>query len=171
MIVFQLRFLSCFLEAAIFWVARSKVLKHHYLRSLAMKTINPDPKKFHDLPNIVPADQPIVMLNLLKFREQADYKEQGLECTGREAYKKYSEFAIKRIQEIGGSLLWMGDAKSSVIAPPDEDWDEILLVRYPNAEAFIKMVAHPEYQQFASHRTAALENSRLIASVETHHEN
>lgn len=133
-----------------------------------MKTINPEPKTFSKLFASLPKDQPVVMLNLLKFRELANYENGEAPCSGREAYKKYSEQAIGHIKNMGGSLLWMGDAKMSVIAPTEEEWDEVLLVRYPSVEHFIQMVTNPEYQQLTQHRTAALEDSRLIATVETY---
>ena len=46
-----------------------------------------------------------------------------------------------------------------------ERWDEILLVEYPSAAAFAAMVTSPEYKAIVFHRTAALEDSRLVATT------
>ena len=50
---------------------------------------------------------------------------------------------------------------------PGEQWDEVLLVRYPNIAAFFGMVMAPDYQAESIHRTAALRDARLICTVES----
>lgn len=111
-------------------------------------------------------DAPIVMINLLRYREQAEYPD-GFDaepCTGREAYGRYSEVALRRVASVGGSILFMGDVAATVIAPESEGWDDAVLVRYPSPQAFLEMVAQPEYLAAAPHRSAALADSRLIAT-------
>ena len=56
----------------------------------------------------------------------------------------------------------MANARVALIAPEQEHWDEVLLVRYPSPEAFLAMLADPEYRAATIHRTAALADSRLI---------
>ena len=132
-----------------------------------MYTVNPDPARLKQTFAAIPADKPIVMLNLLKFRERAEYDDIAMNCSGREAYfERYSVEAYKFVKSVGGGLLWSGAACGSVIAPADESWDEVLLVRYPSIAAFQTMLYNPDYQKCAIHRTAALENSRLIATLE-----
>jgi len=62
-------------------------------------------------------------------------------------------------------VIWQGDAKHAFIAPPDEQWDEVLLVEYPSKDAFLAMLKSPGYQAITFHRTAALEDARLIVTV------
>ena len=87
-------------------------------------------------------------------------------CSGREAYARYSEVALQKVQAVGGKVLYLGRVKGLLIAPADEQWDEVLLVRYPSAAAFAAMLAMPDYMAATRHRTAALDNARLIATVE-----
>jgi uncharacterized protein (DUF1330 family) len=111
-------------------------------------------------------DGAIVMINLLRYRERAVYPD-GFEaepCSGREAYGRYGEVALQRIGTVGGSILWMGGVAATVIAPEGEGWDDAVLVQYPSRQAFLEMIAQPEYQAAAPHRSAALEDSRLIAT-------
>ena len=54
---------------------------------------------------------------------------------------------------------------STVIGPADEQWDVLILVRYPSPTAFIDMVTTPEYQALSGHRTAALADSRLVPTT------
>jgi uncharacterized protein (DUF1330 family) len=112
----------------------------------------------------LPPERPIIMLNLLRFREQAVYPESRPEtpCSGREAYRRYSATAVKTLASVGGKLVLGGTAGTPVIAPADERWDQVLLVRYPAVAAFLRMMAMPDYQAAVHHRLAALEDSRLI---------
>ena len=75
------------------------------------------------------------------------------------------EFCDWMSQRAGGQIEWSGRALASVIAPPDEHWDEVFIVRYPDVEAFIGMIMAPDYQAQTIHRTAALADSRLILTV------
>ena len=52
----------------------------------------------------------------------------------------------------------------SLIAPEEEEWDDVVLVEYPSRDAFVKMVESAEYQAVSPHRTAGLLDSRLIAT-------
>jgi uncharacterized protein (DUF1330 family) len=113
----------------------------------------------------LPDDAPVVMLNMLRFRAQADYPagSEHAPCTGRQAYRRYGEQAVRHVQALGGSAIWMGEAQATLIGPSEEHWDEILLVQYPSRQAFLQMISDPDYLAATVHRTAALSDSRLIA--------
>lgn len=132
-----------------------------------MYTIDPAPGAFSKALETIPADTPIVMINILKFNDQAQYQTAEDEpCSGREAYGRYSKEAFKHLQTVDARVIWAGAAQWSVIAPAEEEWDEILMVKYPSIQKFVEMVMNPEYQALARHRTAALQNARLIATIE-----
>lgn len=133
------------------------------------RSIDPDREQLSRVLKQVPQDTPIVMVNLLRFRDEAVYPDgHGAEpCSGAEAYHRYAQVAVKKIQEVGGKPLWAGSVQGSLIAPPDEEWDEVVLVQYPSIGAFMDMIREEEYQAAAVHRTAALENARLICTVES----
>jgi uncharacterized protein (DUF1330 family) len=97
---------------------------------------------------------PVVMLNLLRFTEG-----------GRESYATYAE-ALQRtfLPRYGAELLYAGDGSTALVAEEGQDWDAVLLVRYPSREAFSRMVADPDYQQVTKHRTAALTEAVLQAT-------
>jgi uncharacterized protein (DUF1330 family) len=117
----------------------------------------------------IPDDQPVVMINLLRYRDRAAYPEgSGVEpCSGRDAYRRYGARSIGFITAVGGEVIWQGSTKAVLIGPTSERWDKALLVRYPSKRAFLEMVGNPAYQAITFHRTAALEDSRLIATVPT----
>ena len=112
----------------------------------------------------LPPDQPVVMLNLLRFRDQAAYADtdQAEPCSGREAYKRYSQTSLQTIAAVGGRVIFGGKAHEALIAPQGEGWHQAFLVQYPSPAAFRAMMAMPQYQACVHHRTAALADSRLI---------
>ncbi|MFC4259692.1 DUF1330 domain-containing protein [Marinobacter lacisalsi] len=128
-----------------------------------MKTINPTSKAISEVLAKTPKGKPVVMLNLLKFREQADYEEPRPGVSGRDAYQEYGRGAIRCIHAVGGELVWSGAPTGTLIGPEEEpQWDEVLLVRYPSLDAFLKMIDSPDYKAIVHHRTAAIEDSRLM---------
>lgn len=105
--------------------------------------------------------EPVVMLNLLRFRERATEPAEGM--SGRDAYQRYGAEALPHLADAKAEILWRGEGVGTVIGPTDERWDEAILVRYPSVKAFLDMVSKDAYQQIAGFRTAALEDSRLVA--------
>jgi uncharacterized protein (DUF1330 family) len=112
-----------------------------------------------------PPDTPVVMLNLLRFREQADYPENypAEPCTGAEAFGRYGQAVAPLLESRGAGSIWQGRQAAMLIGPQDKDWHLAVLVRYPSAKAFLDMATSEEYLAIMAHRTAALEDSRLIA--------
>ena len=117
---------------------------------------------FRDLP----ADQPIAMINLVRFREKAaypvDHPDHASALTGAEAYAAYGRAAAAAFARSGGNQVWLGRPELTLIGPADEAWDLAFIVHYQTAEAFITMVRDPEYQLAVVHRQAAVADSRLI---------
>ena len=96
--------------------------------------------------------QPVVMLNLLRFKPDG----------GRERYAEYANAIIPHLNKVGGEVVYLGDTATALVTPDtDTDWDAVLLVRYPNRQAFSTMVADPEYQQITHIRTEALDAAVL----------
>jgi hypothetical protein len=118
----------------------------------------------------VPADQPVFMLNLLRYRDQALYRsDTGLPaCSGREAYfTRYVPAFRKLAAGQGIAPHWLGSAKAVLVGAEDERWDDVALVRYPDFATFRRIASSAEYRcEAAPHRLAALTDSRLIATTE-----
>jgi uncharacterized protein (DUF1330 family) len=106
-----------------------------------------------------PDDGPVVMLNLLKFKDRAA---DGA-STGGEAYRRYGDAAIEMIEQRGGKVLWTGKAEQVLIGDPAQDWDAVLLVQYPSRAAFVEMTSTKEYGEAHAHREAGLERTIVIA--------
>ncbi|HUV11800.1 MAG TPA: DUF1330 domain-containing protein [Acidimicrobiia bacterium] len=109
-----------------------------------------------------PDDQPVVMLNLLKYKARADDGERS----GEDAYASYGATAVAMVEERGGKVLWAGRADQILIGDPDEDWDQVVLVQYPSRAAFLDMVSQPDYLKAHEHRESGLERTVLVACTE-----
>ena len=101
----------------------------------------------------------VVMLNLLRFREYADYSETPwlAPCepiSGAMAYELYINHTLPYLKKSGGEILFMGKGGNFLIGPADEKWDVALLIRQSNVESFLAF------------ESAALEVSRLLPLVE-----
>jgi uncharacterized protein (DUF1330 family) len=121
-------------------------------------TIIPSPDQIQAL--VTDPDQgPVVMLNLLKFKERAT----GEEGTGADAYRRYGDAVIKMVEARGGRVLWSGRATHVLVGEEADKWDAIALVQYPSPAAFLDMATSAEYQKIHGHREAALLSTVLIA--------
>jgi len=136
---------------------------------IAMSSIELEPEAIAAAAAAIPDGQPFVMLNLLRYREQADYGDHADEtpCSGREAYHGRYVPAFGQIAPEGIQLFWYGGVLAGLVGPSDERWDEVALVRYPSYADFRRVVEDPRYLVEADpHRRAALADLRLIAIAE-----
>ena len=104
---------------------------------------------------------PIIMLNLLRFKDAADGIDAGV--SGAEAYGRYTAATEPFLRAVGGRILMAVKPEQSVIGPAEGEWDLVALVHYPSRAKFLEMAGDPAYLEIHAHREAALEDSRLIA--------
>ena len=101
------------------------------------------------------ADQPVVMINLLHFKQP----------DGAEHYGHYARGVVGHLEAVGGRVLYSGNAERSLIGDAERPWwDVILVVEYPTPAAFLKMIVDPDYLEVHKHREAALDRAELIAT-------
>ena len=123
---------------------------------------------------VVPEGSPVVMVNLLRYREVADYGE-GVDrgpvtagATGRTAYAEGYLPAFGAVAAQAGvelEVLYYGGVHAALVAPAGERWDDVVLVRYPSFAGFRAIVGSAAYAQQADHhRLAALADWRLVAT-------
>jgi hypothetical protein len=117
----------------------------------------------------------VVMLNLLRFREIADYSVTpellpNKPISGERAYQIYIEHTLPFLTKSGGEILFMGKGGPFLVGPINEHWDAVLLVRQNNVNSFLAFESNQDYMKGIGHRTAALEDSRLLPLVENKNE-
>jgi hypothetical protein len=113
---------------------------------------------------------PMVMLNLLRFREVADYSASPAlappaPISGAEAYDRYVAHTLPLLEASGGDLLFAGNGGAFLIGPTEERWDRAMLVRQASVAAFMAFATDEAYLAGIGHRVAALEDSRLLPLV------
>lgn len=117
----------------------------------------------------IPADSPIYLVNLLRYRDQADYGEPATAapCSGREAYfQRYVPAFANVTKGDGIKPFWIGKVLAQLVAPPGEHWDDVAIVEYPSFAVFQRMIESPAYRAEAEpHRRAALADWRLIPTA------
>jgi hypothetical protein len=137
-----------------------------------MKTTAIDPQAVLTAQDKIPEHTPFVMLNLLRFKDKADYgdRKDFDPCSGQEAYLQryipgFNKAAkAENISDI--EINYIGSVQGQIAAPYDEQWDIVALVQYPDFATFRKVSESKVYLADAEpHRLAALEDFRLIATV------
>lgn len=102
-------------------------------------------------------DGPFVMINLLKFREKAEYADgRDPHLSGREAYARYGAAVQAELARVGGQPRYAGAVTGLMIGEVEELWDMVALAEYPSLAAFQQMVMAESYQAIAVHRLAGL---------------
>ena len=97
-----------------------------------------------------PADQPVVMINLLRFKPRADAADEGV--SGEEAYQRYATRMREFVESKGGHF--------------GEGFHVAGLVEYPSRKAFLEIVSDPYVQKdIGAHREAGLESQWLLAAT------
>lgn len=108
-------------------------------------------------------DSPVVLLNLLRFKDRADGIHASEGITGAEAYGLYAAAVPPFLEKVGGRMLFAIAAQESVIGPDPGEWDLIAAVEYPSRRAFLEMANDPGYLEIHAHREAGLADTRIIA--------
>lgn len=133
-----------------------------------MKTIELDPEVCRAAAQKLPADKPVSMLNLLRYRDRAHYEGHPDEspCSGREAYHQRYLPTFRRLAvSTDYKLRFFGSVLAKLVGPESAQWDDVAIVEYANYAAFCDVVDSERYRKEANHhRLAALEDFRLFVT-------
>src|SRR5690606_29032777 len=106
------------------------------------------------------ADGPVWMVNLMKYREVADYAD-GRESaiSGREADDEYAPVDV--LADIGAEVVFHGDVDQQLLGD-DVVWDRVAVVKYPTRRSFIDMQSRPDFRERHAHKEAGMERTIVI---------
>ena len=111
----------------------------------------------------VDTDAPFYMVNFIKFREFAAYRDgSDATLTGREANNRYNALPI--LLEIGARPVFVADVEQQLIGD-DTKWDQVAIVRYPSRKAFVSLLERPDFQKLSVHKDAAVEKSTVLVTT------
>jgi uncharacterized protein (DUF1330 family) len=114
---------------------------------------------------------PVQMINLIKYRAHASYPteysgEASPECSGREAFQRFSAEAIEHLARVGARLVLLSRVDGVYIGEMAHDeWDDISIVEYPSVATVNDLASDPAFQAAVVHRTAALERYAIVATT------
>lgn len=134
-----------------------------------MKVLNEvfptDPERLKGMMEKGP-DGPIFMVNLLKFKDKAEYDD-GRPCdlSGRDAYMIYGRAVTELLPKFGGRGLFAGDVTFLALGQVEELWDEIAIAMYPDRASMVRMSMSEEWREIAVHRMAGLKGQLNIETV------
>lgn len=106
------------------------------------------------------------MVNLLKFKEKAEYEDgRETEMTGQEAYGVYGAEVVGHLAKVSGKSVIGGQVTGLRLGVVEELWDVVAIAMYPNRKAMLAMIMDPEYRKSAEHRAAGLAGQLNIGMV------
>lgn len=118
--------------------------------------VNPSPERMQEFFG-GEEDGAFVMVNLLKFKDKAEYPDgRDTDLSGAEAYALYGAAVVERLAAVGAKPRYSGPVTGLMLGEVEEKWDMIALAEYPSLEAMKMMIISPEYQAISVHRTAGL---------------
>ncbi|MEZ6011584.1 MAG: DUF1330 domain-containing protein [Hyphomonas sp.] len=111
-------------------------------------------------------DGPIFMVNLLKFKDKAEYDD-GRETalSGREAYMIYGRAVADILPKFGGRAVFAADVTFLSLGQVEELWDEVAIAMYPARADMVRMSMSDEWREAAVHRSAGLKGQLNIETV------
>ena len=112
-------------------------------------------------------DGPVVIVNLLKFKEKAAYPDgSDAELSGRDAFRRYTDTVFPLIEQDGGRVLFAGQVSALLFGQVEDLWDEVILAEYPSRGALTTgMTTTPEFREAARHREAGLAGELAIEAT------
>ena len=124
--------------------------------------VQPNPESVQSF--LAGKEEPVVMVNLLKFKDRASYadgRETGL--TGQEAYGLYAQEMRKLVEGAGGRFLFGGEVESLLLGEVEELWDVVGLVEYPSPKSLLQIASSPAFLEIEIHRVAGLAGQLNLA--------
>lgn len=108
----------------------------------------------------------IYMVNLLKFKEKAEYEDgRETDLTGEQAYGIYAGEVEAHLAKVGGRAVIGGQVTGLRLGMVEELWDAVAIAMYPSRKAMFTMATDPDYAQSAVHRTAGLAGQLNIEMI------
>ena len=99
-------------------------------------------------------DGPIWMVNLMKYRQKADYADgRSSDISGREADDLYAP--LGPLKAIGAQVVFVADVDTQFLNDSPK-WDRIGVVKYPSRRAFLEMQNRPDFKELHHHKEAGM---------------
>lgn len=118
-----------------------------------------------DFVRSLPDTGPVVMVNLVRFRERS-LDGNG---SGWDAYSRYSKRDMPLLKKVGGTVIWAGTVEGASLGDLGNGrWDWVVLAHYPSRAAFLEMMTSPEYAAINVDRENGVEDHIILVANQTY---
>jgi hypothetical protein len=110
-------------------------------------------------------DGPVWMINLMHYREVADYSDgsgSGAAISGREADDRYAP--LETLAAIGAEPVLFADVEVQLLGDSPR-WDRVGVVKYPTRRSFIEMQQRDDFKEKHVHKDAGMESTIVMGGV------
>jgi hypothetical protein len=91
---------------------------------------------------------PIYMVNLLKFKEKAEYPDgRETDLSGEAAYRIYATGVAELLKKFAGSGSFSAHVERLMLGEVEDLWDVVAIAMYPSRAAMLEMMRSPEMQE------------------------
>lgn len=106
--------------------------------------------------------KPVYMLNLMRYYPELRRFPGAPEISGTpvEANAKYESVVVPMLLQVGGQAVYAGASKNGNLmeyGPELDNWNRVLLVRYPSRRAFLDLVTREDYAPIEPYKIMALQ--------------
>jgi len=110
------------------------------------------------------ADGPIWMVNLMSYRERAEYGDEGdgEGISGQEADDRYAP--LGPLAAIGAEVVFVGTVDTQFLNDSPR-WHRVGIVKYPSRRAFIEMQQRPDFKELHAHKDAGMAETIVIGCL------
>ena len=103
------------------------------------------------------AEGPIYMVNLLKFKDKAEYADgRETDLSGEQAYMLYGEAVNGLLNKVGGKAVFGAKVERLMLGEVEELWDMVAIAMYPSRESMLQMMQDEDMKTISEHRSAGL---------------
>jgi hypothetical protein len=107
-------------------------------------------------------DGPVWMVNLMKYREKADYLDgHPSDISGREADDLYTPY--ESLAGVGAEIVFAAEVETQLLGDAPV-WDRVGVVKYPTRRAFIEMQARDDFQRQHAHKEAGMQETIVMGT-------
>lgn len=108
-------------------------------------------------------DGPIWMVNLMSYREVAQYADgRDEEISGREADDRYSPIEV--LSKIGAEPVFVADVDTQLLGDAPK-WDRVGIVKYPTRKSFVEMQSRSDFQEKHVHKAAGMAETIVMGCL------
>lgn len=108
--------------------------------------------------------KPVYMVNVMRYYDKLNRLPgtPDFQGTPQESNKLYEDAAVPMLTKNAGSLIYGSETQGANVlaigdSPAMDNWNRVLVVRYPNRRAFLQLLSDPAYAPIEPYKLMALE--------------